>query len=175
MELVEVKQNLECHCCISNEGVSVCELDNCEYPLCSTCKDKALKLEHKCPGCRRNVIVDINELELEPDIEYMMVQRKCNENCYEKIFMCLYSFIMGIATILASTCIFFMICVIGRLITQMFEIGPYDFWCYSTGEYHFGFFIGWGLLGFIIGFFIACCSWGALYTCCCSDDNGYDC
>ena len=52
-----------------------------------------------------------------------------------------------------------MICVIGRLITQMFEIGPYDFWCYSTGEHHFGFFIGWGLLGFIIGFFIICCSW----------------
>lgn len=41
---MEIRPQFECHC--------------------STCKEKTLKLEHKCPGCRRNIIVDINELEL---------------------------------------------------------------------------------------------------------------
>ena len=66
MEIVgtaEIKPQfeLECHCCTSTEDVHICELDNCDYPLCSTCKEKALKLEHKCPGCRRSVVVDIND------------------------------------------------------------------------------------------------------------------
>ena len=51
MEIVgtaEIKPQfkIECHCCTSTEDVHICELDNCDYPLCSTCKEKALKLEH---------------------------------------------------------------------------------------------------------------------------------
>ena len=88
MEIVgtaEIKPQFEfeCHCCTSTEDVHICELDNCDYPLSSTCKDKALKLEHKCPGCRRSVAVDINDDsdsdsddELEPDIDF--INASCN-------------------------------------------------------------------------------------------------
>ena len=79
MEIVETKQQIECHCCTSEEDVHICELDNCDYPLCSTCKEKALKLEHKCPGCRRELVIDvkiIDELHLEPDLENLN-NRKC--------------------------------------------------------------------------------------------------
>ena len=37
MEILETKGQLECHCCCSSNDVFICELDNCEYPLCSTC------------------------------------------------------------------------------------------------------------------------------------------
>ena len=82
MEILETKEQLECHCCCSSSDVFICELDNCEYPLCSTCKEKALKIEHKCPGCRRNIILDIEEENsiLEEDIDYI-----CQNVYYDKI------------------------------------------------------------------------------------------
>jgi len=49
MKIKEIKEikppQLECHCC--TRRCFLCELDNCEYPLCSTCKEKVLKIEHK--------------------------------------------------------------------------------------------------------------------------------
>ena len=152
---MEIRPQFECHCCTSNENVHICDLDNCDYPLCSTCKEKALKLEHKCPGCRRNIIVDINELE--PDIDEHQVQIKCNHFCY--------SFTMGITTIIVSMCIFFIMCLMGRLVSQSFKIGPLDFFCFSTGEHYLLFLIGWSLLGFILGLFIVCCGGGLLWEC----------
>ena len=89
MEIVETKQQIECHCCTSKEDIHICELDNCDYPLCSTCKEKALKLEHKCPGCRRSVVIDINEDsdsdsddDLEPDLNRMNRECKCNKESW---------------------------------------------------------------------------------------------
>jgi len=184
MELVEVKQDLECHCCTSSQDVVVCELDKCEYPLCSTCKEKALKIEHKCPGCRR-VVIDISDDsdsdsdtddEFEPDLNHINSKcRKCScdEPCRDKVFKCLFNFIMSMATFILGVVIFFIGCLVGRIVSQIFLIGPLDFWCYSMGEYSFLFFIGYGLIGFIIGFFIVCCGGGLLWECLCKEDHGY--
>jgi len=169
---------LECHCCTSSQDVVVCKLDKCEYPLCSTCKEKALKLEHKCPGCRR-VVIDISDDsdtddELEPDLNH--INRKCrkcscDERCHDKVFNYTFHFIMSMFTLMIATVIFFLALVIGRIVTQIFHMGPYDFWCYSTGEHFIVFFIAWGLLGFVIGFFIVCCGGGFLWECMCKDEH----
>jgi len=180
MEIVEIRPQVECHCCTSGEDVHICELDKCEYPLCSTCKEKALKLEHKCPGCRR-VVIDISDDsdtddELEHDLNHINRKCKCrkcscDEQCHDKIFNYVYHFIMSMFTLMIVTVIFFLALLIGRIVTQIFHMGPYDFWCYSTGEHFIVFFIAWGLLGFVIGFFIICCGGGLLWECLCRDEH----
>ena len=179
MELVNITLQEECHCCTSNEDVHICELDNCKYPLCSTCKEKALKLEHKCPGCRR-VVIDISDDsdtddELEPDLNHINRKCKCScdEQCHDKVFNYVYHFIMSMFTLMITTVIIFIALLIGRIVTQIFHMGPYDFWCYSTGEHFIVFFIAWGLLGFVIGFFIICCGGGLLWECLCKDSQDY--
>jgi len=195
MEIVAVipQLELECHCCTSSQDVVVCELDKCEYPLCSTCKEKALKIEHKCPGCRR-VVIDISDDsdpdsdsdsddELEPDLNHINRKCKCrkckcrkcscDEQCHDKVFNYTYRFIMSMFTLMIVTVIFFIGCLVGRIVSQMFLIGPRDFWCYSMGEHFFLFFIGYGLIGFVIGFFIICCGGGLLFECLCKEDDGY--
>ena len=162
MEILETKEQLECHCCCSSSDVFICELDNCEYPLCSTCKEKALKIEHKCPGCRRNIILDIEEENsiLEEDVDYI-----CQNVYYDKIIHSLFTIIMCMTTIIIGTGLFFLALLMGRIVTVIFIIGPGDFWCKSMGQYFIGYFIGFGLLGFLIGFFILCCSGGLLHEC----------
>ena len=62
-----------------------------------------------------------------------------------------------------------VIILLGRLVTYLFQIGCYDYWCKmvneNTGEetYCLECFIGWGLLGAVMGFFILCLSAG---VCC---------
>ena len=106
MEIVAIipQLELECHCCTSTEDVHICELDNCDYPLCSTCKEKALKLEHKCPGCRRSVVVDINndsdtdtdtdsdsDDDSESDLNRMNRKCRCNKERTENCLIFLYN------------------------------------------------------------------------------------
>ena len=169
MEILETKEQLECHCCCSSSDVFICELDNCEYPLCSTCKEKALKIEHKCPGCRRNIIVDIEEENsiLEEDIVYNWFAG-CENVYYDKIIHFLFTIIMCMTAIIIGSGLFFLVLSMGRLITIIFIIGPSDFWCRSMGQQFIGYFIGFGLLGFLIGFFIVCCIGGLLHECLCS-------
>ena len=50
------KAKIECHCCTSNKKVKQCSLENCDYPLCSSCKKKVYNLNTKCPNCRREII-----------------------------------------------------------------------------------------------------------------------
>ena len=189
MEIVgtaEIKPQfkIECHCCTSTEDVHICELDNCDYPLCSTCKEKALKLEHKCPGCRRSVVVDINDDsdtdtdtdsddDSEPDLNRMNRECKCNKERTENCLIFLYNWIMAISILIIGTGILFILLMLGRLVSIIFLIGPIDFWCYSLGEHAFGYFIGYGLLGATLGFFIVCCGGGLLFECLCKDSDDY--
>ena len=184
MEIVETKQQIECHCCTSEEDVHICELDNCDYPLCSTCKEKALKLEHKCPGCRRSVVVDINDDsdsdtdtdsddDSEPDLNRMNRECKCNKEITENCIIFFYNWIMIITCLIVGICILFILIMIGRVVSVMFLIGPNDYWCNTMGEHSFGWFIAYGLLGGILGFFIICCGSGLLYECFCKEDEGY--
>ena len=62
----------------------------------------------------------------------------------------------------------------GRLVTIIFSIGPFDFWCQSIGEDYFGWFIAYGLLGDFMGFFILCCGAGLIHDCCFREDNNGD-
>ena len=57
---------------------------------------------------------------------------------------------------------------------MVFKIGPNDYWCETLGEHHFGHFVGYGILGAILGFFIICCGGGLIYECICGrdDDDG---
>ena len=172
MEIVETQQQIQCHCCTSEEDVHICELDNCDYPLCSTCKEKALKLEHKCPGCRRSVIVNINDDsddDLEPDLDN--INRKCSNETIENCITFLYNWIMAVSILIIGTGILFILLMLGRLVSIIFLIGPIDFWCYSLGEHAFGYFIGYGLLGAILGFFIICCGGGLIFECVCKDTD----
>ena len=50
------EKEIECHCCTSNKKVKQCSLENCDYPLCSSCKKKVYNLDTKCPNCRREII-----------------------------------------------------------------------------------------------------------------------
>ena len=179
MEIVETKQQIQCHCCTSEEDVHICELDNCDYPLCSTCKEKALKLEHKCPGCRREIIIDIkiiDELHLEPDLENLNNRKciNCSQETKESVVWYLYTYIISTIIIIGSAALLLLILMAGRLVTIIFSIGPFDFWCQSIGKDYFGWFIAYGLLGDVIGFFILCCSAGLINDCCCGEDSNGD-
>ena len=179
MEIIETKQQIQCHCCTSEEDVHICELDNCDYPLCSTCKEKALKLEHKCPGCRRELVIDvkiIDELHLEPDLENLNNRKciNCSKETKDAVVWYLYTYIMAAVAIIATAVISLLLLMIGRLVTIIFYIGPRDFWCYSLGEHAFGWFIGYGLLGGVLGFLILCCGAGLVNECCCREDSTGD-
>lgn len=189
MEIVETKEHLECHCCTTKDDVYICELDNCDYPLCLTCKEKVLKLENKCPNCRRSVIIDINNSSSsEPDsdsdsdseLEHEEFQNNCREKCCNKycnkevitfVSDILQLCLAIIMFIIAITMIFAVIILIGRTITLFFQIGPVDYWCQSLGEHFVGHFIGFGILGALIGFCIVFWCAGILHDCICSDDN----
>ena len=134
MEIVETKQQIQCHCCTSEEDVHICELDNCDYPLCSTCKEKALKLEHKCPGCRRELVIDvkiIDELHLEPDLENLNNRKciNCSKEIKDAVVWYLYTYIMAAVAIIATAVISLLLLMIGRLVTK-YLYWSRDFWCY---------------------------------------------
>ena len=185
MEIVgtaEIKPQFEfeCHCCTSTEDVHICELDNCDYPLCSTCKERALKLEHKCPGCRRSVAVDINDDsdsdsddELEPDLVFINRKCKCSDQNIDIIIRFLQDFIFTMVVLIVGTGVLIIVLMMGRLVSVIFHIGPLDFWCLSLGEYAWGFFIGYGLIGLLLGFVIVCCGGGLLFECLCKDSDDY--
>jgi|TARA_B110000971_G_scaffold217802_2_gene255435 hypothetical protein len=159
MDPLEIKPQLECHCCTSNECVFICELDNCEYPLCSTCKEKVLEIEHKCPGCRRNIVVDIEE-----DGENIYLRNKC---CYYeyKIVNYLFTIITNMIIIIIGVFLGVLSLLVGRIISIILAIGPGDFWCESTGQYYIVEFISSALSGFLIGVFILCCCGGLFRKC----------
>ena len=58
---VQIKPQLECHCCTGNKEVEICPLENCNYPLCKNCKKKwlASNIDDRCPGCRRDIQIKI--------------------------------------------------------------------------------------------------------------------
>jgi hypothetical protein len=59
MDSNTINNNLICHCCTTNENVKSCELEKCDYPMCSECRKKVLENNTKCPGCRREIKYNI--------------------------------------------------------------------------------------------------------------------
>ena len=48
-----VIQQLECHCCLIDENLLTCGLENCDYILCKTCWLRCKNINNICPCCRR--------------------------------------------------------------------------------------------------------------------------
>ena len=78
---------------------------------------------------------------------------------------------MGV--LIVGIVVFFILLMMGRLVSVIFQIGPRDYWCLSLGQDAWGFFIGYGLLGATLGFFIVCCGGGLLFECLCKDSDDY--
>lgn len=174
-----IKEEISCDCCLTNINVKICNLEKCDYPLCHDCFNKIPSI---CPKCRRKIkeetsekVIDIETLEIDLDYEEIYRENtvKCCLNSY-KIQNCLNYFLDTITNIsiviLMSTIISIFITLLvllGRLVTYFFQIGCYDYWCKITNEktgeevYCIECFIGWGILGIVIGFVMVCLSAGA--------------
>lgn len=50
-----VIQQLECHCCLIDENLLPCGLENCDYILCKTCWLRCKNVNNICPCCRRDI------------------------------------------------------------------------------------------------------------------------
>ena len=199
-----IEQEIRCNCCLTNENVKICKLENCDYPLCKKCFNKVPNI---CPKCRRKIKEPVKEIELvEVDMDELEYIREvyrervfcrcccmwisinnedrmhyicdCNKmREYWNVFMDVMiqiSIAMLISIVVALGIA--IIILLGRLITHLFQIGCYDYWCRMRNEktgketYCVECFIGWGLLGAVIGFFIICLSAGV-----CCGKNEDDC
>ena len=55
-----ISEEIKCNCCLTNENVEICKLENCDYPLCVKCFEKVPDI---CPKCRKNK-EPVKEIEL---------------------------------------------------------------------------------------------------------------
>jgi len=193
-----IPEEIICNCCLTNENVEICKLENCDYPLCNKCFEKVPDI---CPKCRRKikeskvieVEIDLDELESIQEIYRERIFCRCccmwisindREEMESVHYICdcgkireYWNAFMDVMiqvsiAILISAAVatgIAIIILLGRLVTYLFQIGCYDYWCKmvneNTGEetYCLECFIGWGLLGAVMGFFILCLSAG---VCC---------
>ena len=56
-----IEEEIRCNCCLTNENVKICKLENCDYPLCVKCFEKVPDI---CPKCRRKIKKPVKEIEL---------------------------------------------------------------------------------------------------------------
>lgn len=61
MNIISLKTTVKhkCHCCTAEKDIELCELKNCDYALCLSCKQKIYKFDNKCPCCRRGIDITI--------------------------------------------------------------------------------------------------------------------
>ena len=150
-----IKEKISCNCCLTNENVEICKLENCDYPLCVKCFEKVPDI---CPKCRRKIkepikeieLVDMDELEYIEEIYRERIFCRCccmwisinNEDRMHYICDCgkmreyWNTFIdvliqVSVATLITLTIVagIGVLLLLGRLITHLFRIGCYDYWC----------------------------------------------
>ena len=152
-----IKEEIKCNCCLTNENVEICKLENCDYPLCVKCFEKISDI---CPKCRRKIKEQVKEIELvEIDLDelaevneltrnglynvccciWISIDREdrmhyvwnCREiRKYWKIFKKSITYICcGIGTLAICLSILSILLLVGRLITHTLGIGCYDYWC----------------------------------------------
>ena len=86
--------------------------------------------------------------------ETIICKQICSRQLKDKIINYIYYYSMMMLLASAITIITTIILLAGRMVTMIFKIGPNDYWCETLGEHHFGHFVGYGILGAILGFFI---------------------
>ena len=168
------EDKIECHCCTSNKKVKQCSLENCDYPLCSSCKKKVYNLDTKCPNCRREII-DIesgsenNTIESET-IENETIENETIENePVHREYPPRFPRIWDVLFILVCAWISLLW---GRYIWRILYTNPkVDFWC-SELKLSAIYFIGTGFLGFVL---FGICTIGGISLiniCCCGEPVG---
>lgn len=161
------KENLICHCCTTDKNIKLCELDNCNYPMCSNCRFKVFENNNLCPKCRRDItinqeiIVDDNIILDEGENLFFScnllfcnldINQRNNRICTVIIkFKDYFIYLINLAKypvyiilyLIVSTLLIFT----GRFVTVVLKIGPESYWCNNIFL-----FISLGLLGIFIFF-----------------------
>lgn len=152
-----ISEEIKCNCCLTNENVKTCKLENCDYPLCVKCFEKVPDI---CPKCRRKIKESVKEIELvEIDLDEIEQIGELSRDGLYYVCCCLWITIdredrmhyvwswremrkywkyfiksithicFGTAILLLFLSILTIILLIGRLITHMLHIGCSDYWC----------------------------------------------
>jgi len=166
------EKEIECHCCTSNKKVKQCSLENCDYPLCSSCKKKVYNLDTKCPNCRREII-DIESGSENNTIESDTIENETIENetienepahreyppRFPRIWDVLFILVCAWISLLWGRYIW-------MILFTNYEV---DFWC-SELKLSAIYFMGTGFLGFVL--FGICAVGGlSLINICCFGDH----
>jgi hypothetical protein len=116
----KISSEHKCHCCIGEENIELCELEKCNYPLCATCKQKILDFDNKCPCCRREISISIDEKRLDSEDESENIGK-----CTVKI-LCIQKFTFKLISI--SILMSILLCL-GRLFMIITNFGlSKNFW-----------------------------------------------
>ena len=152
-----INKEITCNCCLTNENVEICKLENCDYPLCNKCFEKVPDI---CPKCRRKIKEQVKEIELvEIDLDELAEVQELSGNGLYYVCCCVWitidredrmhyvwncreirkywkNFIKsityiccGIGTLAICLSILSILLLVGRLITHTLGIGCYDYWC----------------------------------------------
>ena len=199
-----IQEEIKCNCCLTNENVEICKLKNCDYPLCVKCFEKVPDVCPKCRRKIKEPVKEIELTEIDMD-ELAYIQEIYRERifcscccmwvsvnsedrmhyicdcgkmreCWETFIDVLIQVSIAILITLIIAAGIGVLLLLGRLITHLFGIGCYNYWCKMKNDktgyeiYCIECFIGWGLLGIVMGFFIVCLTVGA-----CCGKNEDDC
>ena len=168
------EDKIECHCCTSNKKVKQCSLENCDYPLCSSCKKKVYNLDTKCPNCRREII-DIESGSENNTIENNTIESETIENetienePVHREYPPRFPRIWDVLFILVCAWISLLW---GRYIWRILYTNPkVDFWC-SELKLSAIYFIGTGFLGLVLFGICTICGISLINICCCGEHVG---
>lgn len=155
-------EEIKCNCCLTNENVEICKLENCDYPLCNKCFEKVPDI---CPKCRRKIKEPVKEIELvEIDLDEIEQIGELSRDGLYYVCCCLWITIdredrmhyvwswreirkywkyftrsmlsLGCGLVILTLClsILTIMLLVGRLITHTLGIGCYDYWCSVKDE-----------------------------------------
>ena len=83
-----INKEITCNCCLTNENVKICKLENCDYPLCEKCFEKVSDI---CPKCRRKIKEPVKEIELvEIDLDELAEVQELSGNGLYYVCCCIY-------------------------------------------------------------------------------------
>ena len=196
-----IKEEIKCNCCLTNENVEICKLENCDYPLCEKCFEKVPDI---CPKCRRKIKEPVKEIELvEIDLDELAEVQELSGNGLYYVCCCVWITIdredrmhyvwncreirkywkkfiksityicCGIATLAICLTILSILLLVGRLITHTLGIGCYDYWCsVKDNDGNIVLYCISCLLGWaFLGILIGLCAFFMIAACCFGKHN----
>jgi hypothetical protein len=145
----------KCHCCTTEKNIELCELEHCDYALCTSCKQKVFKKNNKCPCCRREITITIHqgssgEDSSDEDSLDLETLTESIGKCEKKIF-CIFNFLYQITRFLVL--IFILLCL-GRLFTIITKFGPSNNFWFTDFEKPILMFLIFSTIGSVFIFFV---------------------